>query len=68
MTKANVRIAVLALAAVLVLVVGGGIACAMADKNMPDYVITIGGTAVGALAALVLPKSVDESRDAPPVP
>ena len=49
------KIAVMALAAVAVLAVLGGIALAIAGKPVPESMVALGGVALGALAGMVAP-------------
>ena len=48
-------IVVVALAALGVLAVVGGVVLAYADKQLPESVIVLGSVAVGALAGMVAP-------------
>ncbi len=50
-------IVVVALAALGVLTVLGGIVLAWGDKTLPESVIVLGSVAVGALAGMVAPTS-----------
>ena len=50
-------IVVIALAALGVLTVVGGVALAWVDKTLPESVIVLGSVAVGALAGMVAPTS-----------
>lgn len=50
-------IVVVALAALGVLTVLGGIVLAYTDKTLPESVIVLGSVAVGALAGMVAPTS-----------
>lgn len=49
-------IVVVALAALGVLTVLGGVVLAYADKQLPESVIVLGSVAVGALAGMVAPQ------------
>lgn len=49
------KIVVIALAALGVLTVVGGIVLAWGDKALPESVIVLGSVAVGALAGMVAP-------------
>lgn len=49
-------IVVVALAALGVLTVLGGVVLAWADKSLPESVIVLGSVAVGALAGMVAPQ------------
>ena len=51
------KIVVIALAALGVLTVVGGVALAWVDKTLPESVIVLGSVAVGALAGMVTPTS-----------
>lgn len=51
------KIVVIALAALGVLTVVGGVALAWVDKTLPESVIVLGSVAVGALAGMVAPTS-----------
>ena len=51
------KIVVIALAALGVLTVVGGVALAGVDKALPESVIVLGSVAVGALAGMVAPTS-----------
>jgi len=51
------KIVVIALAALGVLTVVGGVALAWVDKALPESVIVLGSVAVGALAGMVAPTS-----------
>lgn len=50
------KIVVIALAALGVLTVVGGVALAWVDKALPESVIVLGSVAVGALAGMVAPQ------------
>lgn len=52
------QIVVLALAAIGLLVVGGGIVLSFFDRAIPESVIVLGSVAVGALAGMVAPAMV----------
>ena len=49
------KIVVIALAALGVLTVVGGVVLAWADKALPESVIVLGSVSVGALAGMVAP-------------
>ena len=49
-------VVVVALAALGVLTVLGGVVLAWADKSLPESVIVLGSVAVGALAGMVAPQ------------
>ena len=51
------KIVVIALAALGVLTVVGGVVLAWVDKALPESVIVLGSVAVGALAGMVAPTS-----------
>lgn len=50
-------VVVVALAALGVLTVLGGVVLAYADKSLPESVIVLGSVAVGALAGMVAPSA-----------
>lgn len=62
MNRRTVRLAVVILGAVLLLIVIGAIALAFDGKTPPTFLETAGGTALGAIAALVIPRA-DEADD-----
>jgi drug/metabolite transporter (DMT)-like permease len=52
------QVAVIALAAIGLLAVIGGILLSFFDRSIPESVIVLGSVAVGALAGMVAPASV----------
>lgn len=52
------QIVVIALAAIGLLVVVGGIVLSFANRSIPESVIVLGSVAVGALAGMVAPAAV----------
>jgi uncharacterized membrane protein len=54
------QVAVIALAAIGLLAVIGGILLSFFDRSIPESVIVLGSVAVGALAGMVAPSAVRE--------
>ena len=54
------QVAVVALAAIGLLAVIGGILLSFFDRSIPESVIVLGSVAVGALAGMVAPSAVRE--------
>ena len=58
------RLVVLALAALGIIIVLGGISLSFVDRSVPDALIAIGSGAVGALGGILSRSPLDAAREA----
>lgn len=66
MNRRTIQLAVFTLGVALVLIIAGSITLAVLDKAQPDFLVTAGGTCIGALA-LAIPRGSGETPR-PPTP